>query len=120
MEILKVTKAIALKALLFGACKPAIVGSDVKEYSTSDLIWAEKLFTEDQLKAFEIPLWLMSGYGYRDGNDGYGEGYGYGDGKDGYSYGNGSGNGNGYGNGKDGYGCRCGEELTKKILELVA
>ena len=95
MESLKVTKEIAIRAILCGSCKIPSVGSETKEYSSSDLQWGERLFTRDELKKLKIPLWAMSGSGsgsgYGDGSgDGSGYGYGYGDG-DGSGYGDGDG-----------------------------
>ena len=77
---LVVTKAMAAKAILFGACDAPEVGSPIDGFSTSDLIWAERLLPMDGFKT-KLPLWTMSssgyGYGYGSG-DGYGDGYGSG------------------------------------------
>ena len=70
-----VTKDIAIRAVLAGACTVPKVGAKASTLSTEHLIWAEKLFTAEELAALPIPLWAMSG-------DGYGNGYGYGDGSD--------------------------------------
>ena len=135
-----VTKEIAVKALLFGACRIPKIGSKIEEYSQSDLIWAERL----GIKLKEL-LWIKSvdgsgdgsgygsgdgsGYGYGDGSgsgygDGYGYGYGdgsgsgYGDGS-GYGYGSGYGSGSGYGDGS-GYGSGYGDGyLYDKIPEIL-
>ncbi len=123
-----VTKEIAAKAILFGACKVPTVGNRMGQFSTSDLLWAERMMPIKGIIS-RIPLWCLSetgdGNGYGDGNgNGYGNGYGYGNGNgygdgngygngygDGYGNGNGNGNGDGYGNGDgDGY---------KKLPELL-
>lgn len=64
-----VTKKIAAKAILFGACKVPSVGSRISEFSTSDLVWAEQMLP---IKGFELklPLWVLSGSG-----SGYGSKY---------------------------------------------
>ena len=81
MEPLKVTKDIATRAILFGACSIPRVGQLVSEFSTSSLIWAEKMFSLSELKAFKFPLWTFSGSGYGSGyGSGSGYGYGYGSG----------------------------------------
>ena len=86
MELLTVTKDIAARSILFGACTVPKVGALISSFSVSDLFWAERMFTALELKNFKLPLWTLSGYG-----SGYGYGNGYGDG-----YGNGSGSGYGY------------------------
>ena len=128
-----VTKDIAIRAVLAGACAVPKVGAKASTLSTEHLIWAEKLFTAEELAALPIPLWAMSGYGdgygngdgYGDGNgygNGYGNGDGYGDGYgngDGYGYGYGNGNGDGYGNGNgDGNGDGNGSDPATKILAI--
>ncbi len=109
MELLKVTRDIVIRCILFGACKIPKVGDLFNAYSFSELVWAERIFSPTELKAFRVPLWVLSGYGsgygYGDGSGygyGSGSGYGYGSGS-GYGYGYGSGYGYGYGYG-DGYG----------------
>ena len=90
-----VSRELAIKVVLHGACRIPEVGKSFSEFSTSDLIWAE------DKKIAAIPLWVLSGYG-----DGYGDGSGYG-----YGYGDGSGYGDGYGYGSgygDGYGSGAG------------
>ena len=101
-----VTKHLALKAILLGACSAAAkkIGMKITSLPTSDLIWAEergllnKKETSD-ITGNNLPLWVQSGYGYGYGSGyGYGYGYGYGSGYgDGYGYGYGSGYGDGYG-----------------------
>ena len=94
MENGVIDKYDVAKVILFGACLDRIpkVGTNIKDFSTSDLIWAERLLP---IKGFKniLPLWWCSGSG---------DGYGYGSG-DGYGSGSGSGYGYGYGSG-DGYG----------------
>ena len=77
MERLVVTKDLAIRAILYGACKVPKVGAPAREFSTADLIWAERIFEPKELKAFELPLWVLSGSG-----DGSGSWYGSGYGKD--------------------------------------
>ena len=84
-----VTKDIAIRCVLFGACKVPKVGTPAKVFSFAGLAWAERMFTKAELKKVGVPLWALSGYG-----DGYGDGDGYGNG---YGYGDGDGNGNGGG-----------------------
>ena len=86
MELLKVTKEIAKRCILFGACSVPKVGQLVSDFSFNNLVWAEKMFTPKELKEFGLPLWIWSGYRYGDGygsgyGDGSGSGYGYGDGE---------------------------------------
>ena len=81
MDLLTVTKDMAIRCILFGACYVPKIGKPVSEISTGDLIWAKKMFSDAELKAFGQPLWTFSGSG-----SGYGSGYGYGYG-DGYGYG---------------------------------
>ena len=47
-----VTKALSFRAVLFGACRIQSVGTRLSELSQSDLLWAERIFTEDEKKAF--------------------------------------------------------------------
>ncbi len=68
MELLKVTKDIAIRTILFGSCTIPKVGKLINEFSFSDLIWAERLFTPEELKAFKVPLWTLSGSGSGDGD----------------------------------------------------
>ena len=91
METLKITKEIAIRAILHGACKIPKVGSLISEFSQSDLVWAEKMFLIDD---FTQPLWTLSGSG---SGSGYGSGYG-------------SGDGSGDGDGSD--------DIGKKVLSL--
>ena len=91
-----VTEAIALKAVLMGACRKPKIGQKISDFSTSELIWAEdKEIISPKLakKILGFPLWLGSGSGSGYGD---GSGYGYGSG-DGYGYGYGDGSGYGYG-----------------------
>jgi hypothetical protein len=75
MELLKVTKDIAIRCVLLGACKIPKVGALASSFSFSELTWAEQIFSKKELATFKIPLWTCSGYG-----SGYGDGSG--DGKD--------------------------------------
>ena len=100
-----VTKDLAIKTVLLGACRIPQVGKSIKEFSFDDLIWAD---TKKELKEKKsLPLWTLGSYGY---GSGYGYGYGYGSG-DGSGYGSGSGDGDGSGDGS-GYG------LINKVLNL--
>jgi len=133
-----ITKEIALRAVLFGACRIPKVGENIKCLSQSDLFWAEKILFPRERKALKIPLWCC-GYGDGDGTgngdgdvfgngdgdgdgdgNGYGDGFGDGDGySDGYGFGDGFGNGDGtgygFGNGDgNGYGI-----INKAINKLV-
>ena len=91
-----VTKEMAVKTILFGACKVPAVGNRIAGFSQSELIWAEQMLPINGLK-LKIPLWAMSGSGYGDGDGyGYGSSSGYGSG---YGDGDGSGYGSGYGDG---------------------
>jgi hypothetical protein len=96
-----ITKELAIKAYLHGACRLPKIGGRVSDLSTSDLVWCEekKFVTplDKKRMGVTLPVWVLSGYGY-----GYGSGYGDG-------YGDGSGYGSGYGSG-DGF---------KKIEELL-
>jgi hypothetical protein len=112
MEILKVTKDIAIRTILFGSCTIPKVGRPVSEFSQSELIWAERIFSASELKAFDEPLWTRAGSGYGDGS-GYGSGSGYGDG---YGYGAGSGDGDGSGSG-DGDGSS--KDIGAKVLKIL-
>ena len=93
-----ITKDIALKVVLHGACKIPPIGKKISDMPSPDLSWVDnaKVFTQKEVKKItgsNLPLYLLSGYG---------SGYGYGDGSgDGYGYGSGYGDGDGYG---DGYG----------------
>ena len=62
-----ITKEIAIRAVLFGACKIPPVGARISEFSTSDLIWAEKILTQEEKKKMTLPLWVQS-----ENGDGYG------------------------------------------------
>ena len=63
-----VTKEIALKVVLMGACRIPKIGSNASSFSTSALIWAED---HDIKIENDLPLWVLSsGYG-----NGYGAGY---------------------------------------------
>ena len=131
MARLVVTKDIAIRAVLAGACRTPTVGSLVSSFSQSDLVWAEQLFSGEERKSFNIPLWVRSGYGSGYGHgDGYGDGYGDGSG-DGYGHGDGSGDGHGHGHGYghgdghgyghgDGYGSGygSGKDIGAKILAI--
>lgn len=75
MECLTVTKDIAIRAILSGACYVPKIGTPVSEIPAGDLIWSERMFSKTELEKMKIPLWVLSGYGYGDGS-------GYGDGKD--------------------------------------
>lgn len=131
-----VTRDMALRIALHGACFIPEIGRNVSKFNTFDLIWVEdkKIFDKAEVKS-ELPLWALSvegfgnGYGYGYGNfylDGYGNGNGYGNEyKNGYGDfyldGDGNGNGNGYG---DRNGDRNGEEngdkdRGKKIQSLI-
>ena len=74
-----VTKEMAVKAILFGACKVPEVGSRISQYTQSDLIWAEQLLPIKKV-VIDVPLWTLSGYGSGYGY-GYGDGSGYGSGE---------------------------------------
>ena len=106
MELLKVTKDHAIRAILFGACTIPKVDQSISSFSTDSLQWAERMFSLKELKAFEQPLWTFSGSGDGSG-DGSGSGSGYGSGS---GSGDGSGDGSGYGYGKD---------LCTKILAVM-
>ena len=108
---IKVTKELSLRAVLFGACKMPQIGRKIKDFSSADLCWAERILSQKEKNKFDRPLWTYSssgsgdgdgyssGSGYGDGSgDGSGSGYGYGYGY-GYSYGYGDGDGSGYGYG---------------------
>ncbi len=41
-----ITKELAVKAILFGACRVPSVRKLISSFSQQDLIWAEKLLTE--------------------------------------------------------------------------
>ena len=75
-----VTRELAIKAVLHGACRIPEVGQPLSEIKTEDLIWAEsKGFVTEKDKMTKLPIWVLSG-------SGSGDGYGYGSG-DGYGYG---------------------------------
>ena len=65
-----ITKEIALKAVLFGACRIPKVGEDIGRLSQSDLVLAEKILTKNEKDKLKIPLFVMSS------GDGSGSGYG--------------------------------------------
>jgi len=75
MELLTVTKDIAIRCVLFGACTIPKVGRKISEFGSGDLSWAERIFSLKELKSFARPLWTLAG-------SGSGSGYGSGDGKD--------------------------------------
>src|ERR1017187_6960815 len=113
MDLLTVTKDMAVRCILFGACYVPKIGKPISEIPVNDLIWSEKMFNPQEIKAFGVPLWALSSSGYGDG-DGYSDGYGYG-------YGSGSGSGDGYGDGSgsgDGSGDGDGKDIGAKILAL--
>lgn len=61
---MKVTVNLAVKAVLMGACRIPEVGKRVKDFSFSDLVWGERLFTGRERKKFKVPLWCYgTGYG---------------------------------------------------------
>ena len=119
-----VTRELAIKAILHGACEAPEVGTPISKLSTSELIWVENagFITLEEIKkatGVSLPLWLCSGYGSGDGSgsgsgygDGYGSGYGYGDG---YGYGYGDGSGDGYGSG---YGYGSGKDFAEILEEI--
>ena len=133
MELLKVNKEYAIRAILFGACYVPKIGKSISEIPVNDLIWAEKMFSPTEIKEFGVPLWTLSGDGYGsvDGSvDGSGSGYGYGY-VDGSGDGSGSGSCSGYGYGYvdgsgygsvdgsvDGSGYGSGKDIGAKILAL--
>jgi hypothetical protein len=95
MEELKITEEIAIRTILFDACKIPAVGVLVSSFSQIELIWAEKIITKAEAKSLKVPLWTLSGAG-----SGVGSGVGYGDGAgDGAGSGDGDGAGVGYGHG---------------------
>ena len=109
MELLKVTRDIAIRVILFNGCEVPKVGASSSEFSQEDLLWAEQLFSKDELKEFGRPIWTFSmdgvGFGEWDWDDreyghGYGKGYGYTD-----EQGAGLGYGEGYGIGDPKYHC---------------
>ena len=95
MDRLVVTKELAARAILFGACSVPKIGTSAKDIDVGDLIWAEKIFSAKELKAFKFPLWTLSGSG---SGDGYGYGSGDGSGNV-FGSGNGDWDGSGYGSG---------------------
>ena len=91
----KITKEIALKAVLLGACSLPEIGMAISKLPTSSLIWAENkgMANREEIRiatGFDLPLWVL----YGDG-DGYGDGYGDGDGS-GEGYGDSYGEGESY------------------------
>src|SRR3990167_5312582 len=111
-----VTRDMALRIALHGACFIPEIGRNVSKFNTFDLIWVEdkKIFDKAEVKS-ELPLWALSVEGFGNGY-GYKNGYG-----DFYLDGDGNGNGNGYG---DRNGDRNGEEngdkdRGKKIQSLI-
>ena len=124
MEVI-ITKEIALKAVLMGACEIPDIGKKISDCQFNDLVWAS---TKDIIK-LEYPLWAYSsygyGYGYGDGGYGYGSGYGdngsgSGDGDGGYGYGGDGDNGYGSGYGGSGYGYGgSGYGLILEVLKLM-
>jgi hypothetical protein len=98
----KITKELALKAVLFGACRIPRVGKKIGSLSFEDLLWAERILTNKEKNDLKRPLWVL-GYGYGYDNGDYGSGSGYG-------YGSGCGSGSGYGYyGYGDYGCGSGD-----------
>ena len=85
-----ITRELAIKAVLHGACRIPRVGQEISRLSTEDLIWVENIgcVTAEQKQSLgiKIPIWVLSVSGY-----GYGSGSG-----DGYGSGDGSGSGDGY------------------------
>ena len=67
-----VTKELAIRAVLFGACRIPMVGKSIKDFSQPDLIWAERILSIKERKKIGLPLWVLG--------SGYGDGYGYGSG----------------------------------------
>lgn len=67
-----ITREIALRAVLCGACKVPEVGRPVSDLSQSALIWAEDAGIAEGVKA-PLPIWVLSGSGSGDG-DGDGDG----------------------------------------------
>lgn len=98
MEASFVTKELALKAVLHGACEVPKVGTTISELDANQLHWvatAGYITPAEVIAAtgHDLPVWALSAAG-----SGSGDGYGSGDG-DGYGYGYGSGYGYGYGSG---------------------
>src|ERR1017187_4287122 len=98
MDLLTVSKDMAVRCILFGACYVPKIGKPISEIPVNDLIWSEKMFNPQEIKDFGGPLCALSSSGYGDCySDGYGSGYGSGSGDgDGYGDGYGSGSGSGY------------------------
>ena len=77
------TKELAIKAILHGACGVPDIGTPISSLSTHQLIWAEDrgIIPPELTEALGLPGWLLSGSGYGYGSgygDGYGDGYGSG------------------------------------------
>ena len=115
-----ITKEIAVRVVLAGACRIPPIGKKISDMSTSELDWVDsrKIFSDSEVKKLTgttVPLYFLSiskdGSGY---GSGYGSGSGYGDGS-GYGYGDGSGSGSGSGYGS-GSGSGSGSGLLEKAL----
>ena len=105
-----VTKELAIKAVLLGACAMPIIGTPISSLPQSDLIWANERGLDAESPR---PAWALSRKG---SGSGYGDGYGYG-----YGSGSGSGDGYGYGYGSgSGYGSGYGYGLITKVTALLA
>ena len=63
----KVTKEIAVKAVLLGACKLPSVWATVSSFSFSELLWAHSAGIGEK-SANELPLWARSGSGSGSGS----------------------------------------------------
>ena len=74
-----VTKDMAIRAILHGACSPPVVGKEISSLPQSNLIWAEErgIISPKEKAAAVLPAWALAKSGY---GDGYGDGYGSGDG----------------------------------------
>ena len=97
----RITPDMDRRLNLFGACSGSRVGKRLEDFSQTDLIWAEKVLSDEEKTGLSLPLWVLAkfGYGYGSGSeygDEYGSGYGSGDEYgDGYGYGKGNGSGTG-------------------------
>lgn len=111
----EVTKDWALRAAVCDACYIPKVGEQLSEFSQDDLLWFERLLTQEEKESLGRPLWTFAKKGSGDAfDDGYANGCGSVDGDEygyGYGYGNwyADGSGEGYGEGygyfyKDGSG----------------
>lgn len=63
-----ITKELALKAILHGACELPKIGAKISSLSTSTLIWAQEhsLVTREEVREAigkDTPVWLLSGDG---------------------------------------------------------